>query len=158
VKPAPTALTEPRSFGGVAFRLGAMVFLPFALTMAWLVSCLLGYPFGQVLPFALVGGAVFSAVFGLNNARFLQVETVTFDVADPRTFVAVINLTTSRLGFYPASRSDDFHGYCPAFQTGWAAGWISVQMLGRKAVVIGPRVFVQKVVEDLVSAGHSPGG
>ncbi|MFO0842481.1 MAG: hypothetical protein U0797_08810 [Gemmataceae bacterium] len=155
---APTALTEPRSFGGVAFRIGAMAFLPFALTMAWLVSCLTGYAFGQVLPFALAGGAVFSVMFGLNNARFLQVETATFDAADPGRFVAVVNLTTSRLGYYPAARSDGFHGYRPAFQTGWAAGWISVQFLGPRAVVIGPRVFVRKVVEDLAAAGHSPGG
>jgi hypothetical protein len=158
VKAAPTALTEPRSFGGVAFRIGAMVFLPFALVMAWLVSCLTGYAFGQVLPFALAGGAVFSVVFGLNNARFLQIEAVEFDAPDPRAFVAVVNLTMSRLGFYPASRSDDFHGYCPSFQTGWAAGWISVQFLGPKAVVIGARVFVLKIVDDLAAAGYSPRG
>ncbi len=146
---APTALTEPRSFAGIAFRIGAMTFLPFALFMAWIVSCLTGYDFVQVLPLALGGSVLFSTVFGLNNARFLQVETVTIDVENRATLIAMITLASSRLGYYPACRWDDYVGYSPSFQTGWAAGWISVQFLENQAVIVGPRVFVRKLLEGM---------
>lgn len=146
---SPHALTEPRSFAGVAFRIGAMAFLPFSLFMAWLVSVLSGYAFGEVLPFALAGGVVFGTVFGFNNARFLQVETITLNVEDTYSFIARVNIAISQIGYYPTIHSGDYHGYRPSFLTGWAAGWISVQLMEKKVVIVGPRVFVKKIIERL---------
>jgi hypothetical protein len=151
VKDPPAALAEPRSFAGMAFRLGAMAYLPFALGVPWLVSTLFGLPFALVLPFGLGGGLVFSTVYGLSNARFLQAETLTVEVADARDFVARRNVAASQLGYYPAAGAGDFHAYRPSFQTGWAAGWISVQLAGGQAVVVGPRVFVRRLLARLAA-------
>jgi hypothetical protein len=145
----PDALAEPRSFAGLALRLGALAFLPFALLMAWLGSLLTGYEFAQALPFALAGGVVFGTLFGVNNARFLRVETVTVEVEDARAFLARVNVAAAQLGYYPTAATEEYRGYEPSFLTGWAAGGIAVQLLGRQAVIVGPRVFVEKVVERL---------
>jgi len=150
VKPPPAALAEPRSFAGLALRIGAMAYLPFALGVPWLVSTLFEVPFASALPFGLGGGLVFSAVYGLNNARFLQAETLTVEVGDAREFVARLNVAASELGYYPAAQAGDFHGYSPSFQTGWSAGWISVQLVGGRAVVVGPRVFVRGLLRRLL--------
>lgn len=153
MKPPPTALAQPRGFLGIALRIGALAFLPFALFMSWLVSTVFGLEFGQVLPFGLCGGIVFSSVFGLSNARFLQVETLTLEVADVRDFLARVNVATSQLGFYPAAQCGDFHTYAPSFQTGWAAGHVSVQLAAGQATLVGPRVFVQQIVERIRGSG-----
>jgi hypothetical protein len=145
----PRALCEPRSFGGVAFRIGAMVMLPFALLMSWLVSCLLGYEFGQVLPFGLAGSLVFGTIFGLNNARYLQLEHVRLEMGDRKEFLGRLNLVMSSLGYYPAQGNEGFHLYQPSFLTGWAAGGVVAQELGSAVELVGPRVFVLKALELL---------
>lgn len=150
MKGPPPALAEPRSLGGIALRLGALVYLPFVLGIGWIVATLFAWSFADVLPYSLVGGVVFSTVFGLSNARFLQVETVIISFDEVKTFLAGLNLATAQLGYYPATTTGDFYTYCPSFQTGWAAGSIAVQIgEGGHAVVVGPRVFVRKLVEKL---------
>lgn len=149
VKLPPPALSEPRSFAGLALRIAAMTFVPFALGMSWLVSTLLGMPFDRVLPFGLAGAAIFSIVFGWNNARHLQVETIMLKVEDRSEFVAKLNLATARLGYSLKAAIEGFYTYEPAFQTGWAAGSLSVQLSEKEATMVGPRVFVYKVMELL---------
>lgn len=126
-----------------------MAALPFALMMAWLMSCLLGYDFSQILPFALGGSLIFGTVFGLNNARYLQIERRTLQFDDVPGFLRRLNLVASELGYYPAQGAERFHVYQPCFLSGWAAGALVVQEMDREVILVGPRVYLLKALELL---------
>ena len=107
---------------------------------------------GQVLPVGLVAGVFFGVFFGLTMAFFLKGETTRMEATDKNTFVARLNVATSQLGYYPATQSEDFLTYKPSFQAGLAAGRISVQWHEGQAVIVGPKMYVKKLLKRLRSA------
>lgn len=150
---APGFLPEPRSFAGTAWMLGAITVLPFGPLSSWVVAASQRWwSFGQIFPFGLVAGALFGLLFGVAMACFLEGETATVEVADTRRFLAALSVATAQLGYNPASRLEDFFTYKPSFQAGWAAGRISVQIGEQRAVIVGPKLYVKKLLGRLGTA------
>lgn len=148
----PSPLAEPRSFFGIALRLAALVYVPLAAVLTTGLL-LFGELFGWDEAFCLVAGPGMavggSLLFGLMNATALRAVTRMVPASDARAVLAQINLAAARLGFTPVWGADGFHVYQPAFLTGWAAGTLAVQFHDQFAAVVGPRVFVTRLLATL---------
>jgi len=110
-----------------------------------------GESFADVLPFGLGAGMFFGLFFGITMAFFLRGATATVFVSDRNAFVSRLNVATSQLGYNPATQTEDFFTYKPSFQAGLAAGRISVQLFERRAVIVGPKMYVKKLLRRLAS-------
>jgi hypothetical protein len=55
----------------------------------------------------------------------------------------------SQLGYHPATGDGSFLTYKPSFQAGLAAGRVSVQLRGGDAVIVGPRMYLRKLLDRL---------
>lgn len=153
MKLPPPVLSEPRSFPGLALRLGAMAYLPFTLGMAWLISTLFYLEFAEVLPFTLGGGLIFASVYGCTNARHLQIHSVVIPHNNRAAFTDRLHLATTRIGYLPDHQRDNCLWFRPSFQTGWAAGSLVVLVEEGRATLEGPAVFVGKLEQLL---GETP--
>jgi hypothetical protein len=131
--------------------LGALTALPFAIAWSWLFAAAQQRSFGEILPFGLGAGFLFGLFFGLTMAFFLKGETATIQVADRKGFVSRMNVAMSQLGYNPATQTDDFFTYKPSFQAGLASGRISVQLQEEHAVVVGPKMYVKKLLKRLAT-------
>jgi len=151
MKSVPSLLPEPRSYVGTAIMFGAITALPFGILWSWLFAAMQGFTFGQVLPFGLGAGFFFGLFFGLTMAFFFKGETANVEFADKKGFVARLNVSMSQLGYNPASQTEDFLTYKPSFQAGLAAGRISVQLHDGHAIVVGPKMYVKKLLQRLAS-------
>jgi hypothetical protein len=149
--PSTTLLPEPRSYAGTAIMLGAITALPFAIMWSLLLAATGPASFGEILPFGLGAGLLFGLFFGLAMAFFLKGETVTVEFTDRQAFVSRLNVATAQLGYNPATKADDFFTYKPSLQAGLAAGRIAVQLHEGRAVVVGPKMYVEKLLKRLVS-------
>lgn len=138
-------LPEPRSFVGTAIGLGGLTALPFGIGWSFLFASIRQRPFGEILPYGIGCGLWFGVLFGLTMAFFLRGETVSLEAGDKRDFISRLNVATAQLGYNPASESEDFLTYKPSMQAGLAAGRISVQLQGGRAVIVGPRMYVRKL-------------
>jgi hypothetical protein len=99
----------------------------------------------------LAVGVLFGVVFGLTMAFFIKGETATLGIGDKNGFVSRLNVATSQLGYYPATWSEDFFTYKPSLQAGLAAGRISVQLRDGQAVLVGPKMYVKKLLKRLAT-------
>jgi len=151
MKTKPSLLPEPRSYIGTAIMLGVITALPFAIGWSWLFASMQQRPFGEILPFGMGAGFFFGLFFGLTMAFFLKGETTIIKIADKRGFVSQLNVAMSQLGYNPATQADDFFTYKPSFQAGLAAGRISVQLTGGQAVVVGPKMYIRKLLKRLAT-------
>jgi hypothetical protein len=151
MKNGPSLLPEPRSYAGTAVTLGAVTALPFAVLWSWLFAAMQQRPFGEILPFGLAGGIFFGLFFGLAMAFFLKGKTATIEVGDKGGFVSRLNVAMAQLGYNPATQADDFFTYKPSFQAGLAAGRISVQLQEGRAVIVGPKMYVKKLLKRLAA-------
>ena len=147
----PTPLPEPRSYVGTAVQIGAISALPFAVLWSWLFGAMQQRSFAEILPFGLGAGLLFGLFMGLTMAFFLKGETATLEVADPKDFVARLNIALSQLGYNPATQAEDFLTYKPSFQAGLASGRIAVQLREGRAVIVGPKMYVKKLLKRLYS-------
>jgi hypothetical protein len=151
VKTTLPLLPEPRSYAGTATLLGAVTGLPFTVLYAWLVGALLQRPFGEMLPCGLGAGVFFGVSFGLVMARCFKGETATVKVAEPKGFVQRLNVALAQLGYHPATQAEDFLTYRPSVQAGLAAGRVSVQLRDGQAVIVGPKLYVEKLLTRLAN-------
>lgn len=151
MKAAPSLLPEPRSYAGTAILLGAITALPFAILWSLLFAAIQQQSVGEILPFGLGAGLFFGVSFGLALAFFLKGEKATVDVEDRKDFVSRLNVAMSQLGYNPATEAEDFFTYKPSFQAGLAAGRIAVQLQGRRAVIVGPKMYVKKLLTRLTA-------
>jgi hypothetical protein len=151
MKTTPSLMPEPRSYAGTAIMIGAATALPFAILWSWLFAAMQQRSFGEILPFGIGAGFFFGLFFGLTMAFFLKGETATIEVADKKDFISRLNIAMSQLGYNPATQTDDFFTYKPSFQAGLAAGRISVQLQEGQAVVVGPKVYVKKLLKRLAT-------
>jgi hypothetical protein len=151
MKSAPSLLPEPRSYVGTAIMLSAITALPFAILWSWLFAAMQQWSFGEILPFGIGAGMFFGLFFGLSMAFFLKGETATVEVAEKKDLVARLNVAMSQLNYNPATQTEDFLTYKPSFQAGLAAGRISVQVREGQAVVVGPKVYVKKLLKRLAT-------
>jgi hypothetical protein len=149
--PPGSALPEPRSYASTAIMFAAITGLPFAILWSLLFASIQGVSITEVLPFGLGAGMFFGLFFGLTMAFFLKGETATVFVSDRKAFVSRLNVATSQLGYNPATQTEDFFTYKPSFQAGLAAGRIAVQLFERRAVVVGPKIYVKKLLRRLAS-------
>jgi hypothetical protein len=129
----------------------AITALPFGLLWSLLFAAMQQQSFGEILPFGLVAGLLFGLLMGLTMAFFLKGETATVDVSDERDFISRLNVAMSQLGYNPATRADDLFTYKPSFQAGLAAGRIAVQLQPGRAVVVGPKMYVRKLLKRLAT-------
>ena len=151
MKSAPSLLPEPRSYAGTATMMFAITALPFAILWSWLFAAMQQRSFGEILPFGMGAGLLFGLFFGLTMAFFFKGETATIEVVDKKSFVSQLNVATSQLGYYPATQAEDFFTYKPSLQAGLAAGRISVQLQDGQAVVVGPKMYVKKLLKRLAT-------
>ncbi len=142
---AVPVLPQPRQFSTMAFRLAAFSVIPFTVMWCWSIDD----AFLHVLPEAIGIGLVFASCFGTLMGFFLQGEAATVAVANRGGFIARLNAATAYLGYYPAKKKRNFLAYRPAFQSGVAAGWISVQVRDGQARIVGPRLYVRRLVKRL---------
>jgi len=131
--------------------LGAITALPFALLSSWLFASMQQRSFGEILPLGLCAGLSFGLFFGLTMAFFLKGETAPVEVANSKSFVSRLNVAMSQLGYNPATQTEDFFTYKPSFQAGLAAVMISVQLQEGRAVVVGPKMYVKKLLKRLAT-------
>jgi hypothetical protein len=151
MKSAPSLLPEPRSYLGTAIMVGAITALPFAILWSLLFAVVMNRSFGEILPFGLGAGFFFGLFFGLTMGFFFKGETADIEFADKKGFVARLNVAMSQLGYNPATQSEDFFTYKPSLQAGLAAGRISVQVFENHAIVVGPRMYVKKLIQRLAT-------
>lgn len=151
MKTARSLLPEPRSYTGTAGMLGAITALPFAILVSWMFAAMQQRSFGEILPFGLGAGLFFGLFFGLTMAFFLKGETTTVEVRDVKGFVSRLNVAMSQLGYNPASQTEDFFTFKPSFQAGLAAGRISVQLQEGQAVIVGPKMYIKKLLKRLAT-------
>src|SRR5262249_42835450 len=144
-------LPEPRSYAGTAILFGAFTALPFALMWTLLFAAMQQQSFGEILPFGLGAGLFFGVFFGLTMGFFLKGESVAVEVADRQAFVSRLNVAMAQLGYNPATQSEDFFTYKPSLQAGLAAGRIAVQLEQGRAVIVGPKMYVKKLLKRLTS-------
>ena len=149
MKTTPSLLPEPRSYAGTAIMLGAITALPFAILWSWMFAAMQERSFGEILPFGLGAGLFFGLFFGLTMAVFLKGETATVEVRDAKGFISRLNVAMSQLGYNPATQTEDFLTYKPSFQAGLAGGRLSVQLQEGQAVIVGPRMYVKKLLKRL---------
>jgi hypothetical protein len=138
----------PRTYGGTAVMLGSVTALPFALVLSWLLAAIIQRPFGEVIPIGLGAGLLFGVLFGLTMAFFLKGETAAVKYIDEAAFLSRLNVAVSQLGYNPASQSERFFTFKPSFQAGLAAGRIAVQLQEGEAVIVGPKVYVRRLVKQ----------
>lgn len=136
---------EPQSYAGTAVRVGALFAIGWSGIFAWMEEL----RFMEVLPFGLLAGLF----FGLIMAFYLKGETTTLEVGgDKRDFVSRVNIATWRLGYCPATQTEDFFTYRPSLELG-TAGWrISVQLHDDQAVIFGPKMSVERLLKVLAEA------
>ena len=142
---AVSSLPQPRRYTTIALLVAAFSVLPFTVMWCWSQDD----GFLQVLPQGAGFGLLFAGCFGSIMGLFLQGDSATVAVADRGRFVRRLNDATAYCGYYPAKKKSDFLAYRPAYQTGVAAGWISVQLQDGQAVIVGPKIHVRRVVRKL---------
>ncbi|MCS6777955.1 MAG: hypothetical protein RMJ43_13675 [Chloroherpetonaceae bacterium] len=140
---------EPRGYLGTTIAVGSHTGLAFAIGWTLLHSIAENRPLREVVPFGLSAGFVFGLLTGLLAALFLREETVHVGFSNSEAFMARLNVALSQLDYHPATRSHSFFTYRPSFQAGWMAGRISVQLYQGMAVIVGPRMYVDKLVARL---------
>jgi hypothetical protein len=151
MKSTLSLLPEPRSYAGTTITLGAVTILPYAILHSWLVSVLKQQPFGEVLSSEIYFALFVGVYISLTMAFFLKGKTATVAVAEPKGFVSRLNVAMSQLGYHPATQTEDFFTYTPSFQAGVAAGRIAVQVQEGRAVIVGPKMYVEKLLQRLAN-------
>jgi hypothetical protein len=107
--------------------------------------------FGELLSTGIGFGFFFGVAFGLTMAFFLKGKTAAVAVEEPKDFVNRLNVVMSQLGYNPATQTEDFFTYKPSFQAGLAAGRMAVQLQEGRAVIVGPKMYVEKVLQRLAN-------
>ena len=142
-------MTEPRSYLGTAIMVMVVTALPFGILWSVGMTVWMDIPFGSVLPFGLAAGLCFGVPFGFLMALFFRGETIRVRVTDRDDFRALVNIATAQIGYYPESQFPDLLVYKPSVQAGLLAGRISVQFDGDEAIVVGPKLYVEKLRKKL---------
>jgi hypothetical protein len=148
-KPTLSLLPEPRSYFGTAVMFAAMTALPFGVLWSVLFAIMMQIPIGPVLMLGLPGGAFFGILFGLTIAFSFKGETATVEILDKRRFISRLNIAMSEIGYNPATQSPDFFTFKPSLQAGLLAGRIAVQLRDGCAVMVGPKMYLQKLLKRL---------
>jgi hypothetical protein len=131
--------------------LGGATALPFGLLSAWLDAAITNRTFGEVVPVGLGAGLLFGLLFGLTMGFLLKVETASVRYGDNGAFLARLQVAMAQLGYHPASQDGRFFTFRPSFQTGLAAGRIAVQLREGEAVIVGPKMYVRKLLEKVAA-------
>jgi hypothetical protein len=140
---------DAQSYVGTAVRMTVPAAIGCCVT-----SAALSHPldfvggFVQALPY----GSVVGLLIGLFLAFSLKGGTATLEVGDKKAFISRVNIATWRLGYKPAIRTEDSFIYRPSFALG-TSGWrISVEVLDNRAVIYGPKQYVEKVIKAIAEA------
>jgi hypothetical protein len=142
-------LSEPRSFLGTAVVFASITALPFGLLGGVVFSLATDAPLSRVLPSWLFSGLAFGVLFGSMMAARFRGETAVVCANAGARLLPRLDVATAELGYFPASRSDGYYTYRPSFQAGLLAGRISVCMGEKEATIVGPRVYVRRLLKRL---------
>lgn len=149
MRTTPLFSVEPRSFAGTAVMIGSITSIPFALLWSWLFAAMQQSSFGEVLPFGLFAGLLFGFLFGPVMASFFKGETATVQFVDRKRFVTTLHGALSQLGYHPGTDHGDFITYRPSLQAGLLAGRISVHLGDEEAVMVGPKIYIERLLQRL---------
>ena len=133
-----------QGYAGTAIRLA----MPFVILYSGLIAAVEQASFVEVL---LSRGLITGLLFGLILAFFLKGEIATVEVAgDKRAFLSRMNIAIWRMGYQPATQTENFVTYRPFLDLG---GWrIWVQVHDDQVVIFGPKMSVEKVKKALAEA------
>ncbi len=144
----PSLQLDAQSYAGTAVRLAWPAAIGFCIASAALNQLGFVEGFVQALPRGLAVGLL----VGLILAFSLKGETATLEVGDKTAFISRTNIAMWQLGYKPAIRTEDSFIYRPSFALG-TSGWrISVEVLDNRAVIYGPKQYVEKVIKAIAEA------
>jgi hypothetical protein len=111
----------------------------------WFVSTI---GFG-LLTWSIVAGAAFGIIFGGIMGILFREETYTLSFEDKSDFIADTNVAIIQIGYKAEEATENMMRYKPGFQAGILAGDIVVIFKGKKASVVGPQIYIKKVVKKI---------
>ncbi len=133
-------LTEPRSWPSTFVIFASISAIPFAMMI---------FVFTEVpILLSVASGLFFGLFFGFFMAYFTQGETIKVPIKGKKKFMDRINTRISQIGYYLESQSGNFFMYKPGFHAGLLAGRISVTIDGKKAIIVGPQMYVRKLEKE----------
>jgi hypothetical protein len=139
---------DAQSYAGTAVRLALPAAIGWSVADAAFEQQRFVEEFVEALPF----GLMFGLLFGLILASSLKGETATLEVEDKRDFISQMNKAMWRLGYKPATRTEDLFTYRPSFELG-TSGWrMSVEFVDGRAEIYGPKQYVKKLTKALGEA------
>jgi hypothetical protein len=98
----------------------------------------------------LLAGFLFGLIMGPTMAYLLKSETATVAFTDKKAFVTELHAALTPLGYHLATQDEDLFKY--KFTKGLAptfVPWISVQVRDGQSEIVGPKVFVRKLLKRL---------
>lgn len=152
----PSLLPKPRSFAATMIKAWTISTPLFTIPLTIVFSAMVYFsgeipPFGEILRATLICGLIYGFFMGLISAYFFRGEIVIVEVADKEDFVFRLNIAMFQLGYNPASQTEDFFTYKPSLRAGLVADRISVQIQGRRAVIVGPKMHLEELLKRLVT-------
>ena len=142
----PNRLSEPRSYLSTAVMLGVVV-APIFFVVELAFSAVWGdASVKQELPRLAFTTALFAVFWGLFMGSLLKGVTRVLPVAEWARFVADLNVATAQIGYHPSLVSDALLTFSPSWQAGLLAGRVSVQRRDGEAVIVGPSVYIGRLV------------
>ncbi len=132
---------EPRSYFATCCMCFAVTAIPFALLMS-LMS-------GDGMETWLPGGLLFGVLFGLVMGHLLKGQKVSVAIDDTKAFATNLKLALAGMGFHPETGATDFLTFKPSFQAGLLSGRISVALEEGSATIVGPKMYVTKLLKRL---------
>ncbi len=142
-------ISEPRSFLATAMLMGLATGPAFGLLWGPGLAYLEGSPASDAWLRCLAGGAFFGIFFGLIMAALFRGETATVPAAPEPAFVRRLDVATAEVSYFPASRAAGYYVYKPSLRAGLLAGRISVAVGDGTATIVGPKLYVGRLLKRL---------
>jgi hypothetical protein len=138
-------LLSPQGYWGTTLQWLVVLLLAMPLFDAWF---LLSTPREHWLS-GLLGG-LFSAFFtSLAMGHFFKSVTRVVRITEPRSFEPAVRAAASALGYQPTSPSAGMIACRPSHWAGLAAAWLSIELRGVEAVVVGANLAVRRFLLEL---------
>jgi hypothetical protein len=139
---------QQQSYATTAAVLGVIMTLLFAVVMTALLAAM---ERSFWLLRGVLAGFTFGVIMGPTMAWLIrQSETATVAFTDKNAFVSRLNAELAPLGYHLATQGENLIMY--KFKKGLAAALvpgISVQMHGGQSMLVGPKMYVRKLLKRI---------
>ncbi len=131
----------PRSYFSTFCLIFSVTALPFAILMALIT--------GTPIYVNVLSGFTFGLLFGLIMSALIRGETMSVTFTERQEFLGRLNTRLAEIGYNPDTQTDTFLTFKPSFQAGLLAGKISVQINDSSAIIVGPKMYLKKLMKYL---------